>query len=831
MMTSMRRCVPLLLLVFFGTNLFADECHRGFEVADPIITSLYVTSAVYGDFNEDGLVDVAYNWTGERVVAFNRGNGVFEFQPHVTEGGGQGYGFLIAAVDVNGDHHLDLIYSAASTAALIVAFGDGHGTFAAGIQSSLSSSSQRWMFDVNHDGVPDFIEALTVNSFRVALGARNGTFVEGPIVAVSGVPGRSDQIVAGDFDGDGFVDVAQVETTREIAYAWGTADPAKFVLNAAFSGTFELSGRVAVADLDGDGSSEIVCGNTDVLHVARSVNRVTTASILPVPGMLPFSALMDRDMNGDGRRDLVVSRDNATTIGIALGDAGGGFMRASFVNLPGAGGYFVIDGGFTVIDAYGDGSQNVVTTSGQQGLRMISGTALAAGTDAAPLVSIGDVSTINHVQVYDVDGDGNDDMVISRSARSTIEVMLNDGAGHFHPASAPKQYSNPNVVGGDTVGDFDGDGRADLALSSSSAQSKSTIRFDNDQGVFGPSSTIVDVDTFIGLLHVGRNLPPALLGRRGPDLCIVNSSSGRSVQITVIAQVTAATTVTIADMDDDGVDEVLLSSGTNAAGANAEIHVMKGPAAPWQEVAKLSLYSTTSGPFSVVAADLNRDGRLDIVLVYEGLYVVGLAQPDGTCATKQYFVWGSVVGVSVVDFDRDGAPDLAITTHQNYGDPGFLQIVRNTGGGQFEPYATALINQPFAAPVLIDADGDGWMDLIVSNAAIEIIRNICETPRLRVTAYPAAVNAGQQTTLVVHSLSTDGFAIGGITIRERGKIVAQGGSNRAFDGATMTWTTPPLSAGTHTYDVEYVDQFAGSSQTRIAVTAVGPSDRHRAAHH
>jgi len=805
----MYRFVPSLLLVMFCTSVFADECPRGFDVADPLITALSVTSAVYGDFNEDGLVDVAYNYTGDRVVALNRGNAVFEPQGSVRESPlASGYGTLIAAADVNGDHHLDLIYSSDTGAILAVAFGDGHGAFSTEIESTVTPTSARWLFDVNHDGIPDFVDALDVNRFRVAFGALDGKFTEGPIIVVNSIPTSAGQIMPGDFDGDGFLDVVHVDAVS-IKYAWGSADPAKFAFSAAAPGKFELSGRFGVVDLDGDGAAEIVCGHNDTLDVVRSVSRITTSSILPVPGMRTFYFLIGRDMNGDGRVDLVPGLADGT-VSIALGDSKGGFAPARFASLPGA-------RGAAVIDVYGNGSQSIAATSGKQGLRMISAVSLIAGVGAAEAVVAGDVPGGGVFEVSDVDGDGKDDLVEGDSNTRTIEVLFGDGSGHFH-GGPQHHYSDPlGYTQHLIVGDFDGDGRADFAFSGNSADTlKATIEFGSDRGVFGPASLTVAVDAVLGLLHIGRGLPSGLLAVRGSDLGIVSISAGRSAQFSVIAKVTPQNGVRIADVDGDGVDEVLLF----VPYTEQEISILKGPTAPWHEVAKLS--QLPSSPVNVISADLNGDGLMDLLLVYDFYSEVALRRPDGTYATTTLNGWGGIAGVSVVDFDHDGIPDLLFAIYHNYDDPGYLQTLRGTGSGQFEPYATALINEPVRAPIPMDVDGDGWMDMVIdTSSGIEIVRNICVTPRLRVTAYPATVNAGQQTTLVVHPLSTDVF-VGVITIREGGKVVAQS------QAATFSWTPAPLAAGTHTYDIEYVDQYAGKSQTSISVVAV---ERRRAAHH
>src|SRR4051794_18832161 len=165
----MPHLIVSLSLVLLATNALPDECRRGFEVADPIITSFSPDSAVYGDFDEDGLIDVAYTTSTDRLrhVALNRGNGLFMPLPAsaaIFDGSSL---VLAASADMNRDGHLDLLYYTVN-GVLGVSFGDGHGAFAPVILSFAAATTQRWVFDVNHDGIPDFIEALTAGGVRVA---------------------------------------------------------------------------------------------------------------------------------------------------------------------------------------------------------------------------------------------------------------------------------------------------------------------------------------------------------------------------------------------------------------------------------------------------------------------------------------------------------------------------------------------------------------------------------------------------------------------------------------------------------------------------------------
>src|SRR5688572_4225329 len=103
----------LAVCLLFGPVVSTDgSCRRAISFAQPIITSGFITSAGYGDFNEDGLVDVALMRDSVRIIAVNRG-GVFQPMPHEDLFTGSSSGFeapIVAVTDVNGDSHLDLLY-------------------------------------------------------------------------------------------------------------------------------------------------------------------------------------------------------------------------------------------------------------------------------------------------------------------------------------------------------------------------------------------------------------------------------------------------------------------------------------------------------------------------------------------------------------------------------------------------------------------------------------------------------------------------------------------------------------------------------------------------
>ena len=102
------RFLALTLALFAVTAASGADCRRGLSFAEPAITSLILSSAVYGDFNEDGRPDVALMFSDSRIIALNRG-AVFQPMPRELISGAFSIP-LIAATDVDRDGHLDLVY-------------------------------------------------------------------------------------------------------------------------------------------------------------------------------------------------------------------------------------------------------------------------------------------------------------------------------------------------------------------------------------------------------------------------------------------------------------------------------------------------------------------------------------------------------------------------------------------------------------------------------------------------------------------------------------------------------------------------------------------------
>jgi hypothetical protein len=115
----------------------------------------------------------------------------------------------------------------------------------------------------------------------------------------------------------------------------------------------------------------------------------------------------------------------------------------------------------------------------------------------------------------------------------------------------------------------------------------------------------------------------------------------------------------------------------------------------------------------VAVADLNRDGRPDLVTANASGSVSVLLRRGGTFEpSRKYRVGGPVYSVKVADFDGDGELDIAVALPE----ANAVAILRNRGDGTFGPPSRYRAGKGPMAVAAGDLDGDGAPDLAVSNS-------------------------------------------------------------------------------------------------------------------
>jgi len=277
--------------------------------------------------------------------------------------------------------------------------------------------------------------------------------------------------------------------------------------------------------------------------------------------------------------------------------------------------------------------------------------------DAPPTYAAGDWPEC--VAVGDFNGDGRQDLAVNNDSDDTVSVLLGYGDGTFTQQATTTVGDEPEDV---AVGDFNGDGRDDLAVANSDDNNVS-ILLGRGNGTFADPITY-GVDNSPYSLIVGD-----FDGDACPDLAVANLT-------------TSNVSILLGDGDGTFADHVT--------------------------------YTVADGPRYVEAGDFNGDGRDDLAVANSGSATMSilLGHGDGTFADHvTYDVGTSPEGVAVGDFDGDGRQDLAVTNI----DSNNVSVLLGHGDGTFADQTTYAVGTGPQGIVVGDFDGDGRDDLAASN--------------------------------------------------------------------------------------------------------------------
>jgi hypothetical protein len=286
---------------------------------------------VVADFNGDGKQDIAV--ADNAGVEILMGNGDGTFQAVQTFAVGTGGVLTLAVGDFNGFGDPDLVVSSL-TSGNVLMLDNGTQMFP-GIVSSLDAPGASWLAvgDFNGDGITDIALTPTKgNGVFVLLGSGNLVF---PQNSMSGypTPGSSSSAVAiGDFNGDGIPDLAVANPSNNFG------SPKVSVLLGNGDGTFQPAVNYAAGnnpysivfgDFDGDGYADLaVTSDTDLANppgqnslnvlLGNGDGTFRPPVSYPVTTGAQTSVAMG-NFYGDGRVDLAIANVDGNTVSIYLG--------------------------------------------------------------------------------------------------------------------------------------------------------------------------------------------------------------------------------------------------------------------------------------------------------------------------------------------------------------------------------------------------------------------------------------------------------------------------------------------------------------------------------
>jgi hypothetical protein len=357
----------------------------------------------------------------------------------------------------------------------------------------------------------------------------------------------------------------------------------------------------------------------------------------------------------------------------------------------------------------------------------------------------------NRVAIADINGDGIPDLIAATwcatESCKSLSVLLGNGDGTFKPAVT---YSSGGYYAFAVfVGDVNGDGKPDLIVANGCAtllnlcpaQSSVGVLLGNRDGSFKPvqnyaTGTSISSIAVADLNRDGKS--DVIVAECAPSggtcfdaegvvaVLLGNADGTLSPAVTYDSGGKVAITVTIADVNLDGHSDVLVGNvaacNTNDNCGDGSIGVLLGNG---DGTLRPALSFNSYGPYSVVVADLNDDGKPDVLTTTTnagGAVSVLLGNGDGTFQTMvPYSLNALYQGPAIVaDVNGDGKPDILVgSLYCSDGTAlpsGCVSLLLGKGDGTFQNVVTYNSGETDGGWLAVaDIDGDGNLDLIDAN--------------------------------------------------------------------------------------------------------------------
>ncbi len=504
-----------------------------------------------------------------------------------------------------------------------VLLGKSGGTLQTAIVTVTGLSSPTYLAlavgDMNRDSHLDIAANDTFGGTQVLLGTGTGHFNLKSVFAFNQPPKNMPTTIAiADFTGDGRLDIAEGFAAVPDIWYIGQA----CILPGYGDGTFNMNaetcartpytyGEMVAGNLNG--KQDLVFGSDPIMvQFNNGSGAMTTGSYAVGGGPMALA-----DFNGDGRQDIaagavggvqvvVNSAPGVLRAPLAMYDMAGTFTASAVMNSTdfNADGYadLAVLGSFDEhgylepqVDVLLGGAKNTLTMSGAFCCGFYAYDSIGIGHSGPP--AIGD---FNH--------DGHLDVAIAETSvgavpfGSYVQVFFGDGKGHFPTAGPALDDITSNYL---AAGDFNGDGKADLAS--------------------------LDGSTFEILMGIGD----------GTFASPVTYSVGAN-PVFVLQR----------DLNGDGKKDILV---VNQGSNDVSVLLGKGDGTFLPQ----KTFAAGTAPVFAVVGDFNRDGKIDIAVASSAGVSVLLGNGDGTFQTqKTYSATGPMTSLAVASVGENGIGDI-----------------------------------------------------------------------------------------------------------------------------------------------------------------------------
>lgn len=427
-------------------------------------------------------------------------------------------------------------------------------------------------------------------SVQVFFGQGNGIFVAGPSTTIESSAFQTFQLIAGDFDGDGFLDLAGVNGDTEpghVQFLWG--DGTGNFRPQQVNGPMGFS--LASGDINGDGVPDVLIPDRfGIISVAlgrKDRNFPSLASFTPnTPN--PISA---GDISGNHKLDLLAPGSQAgqqispTPGNLYLNQGNGQFVESG--NPPAE--------GLLLADMDGDGLADLVGTDGTSNVLIWKG--MGSGNfSASPVAVPAPITSVSQMVIADMDGDGRPDIVLENL------VLYNQGNLNFVAVQVQFSYSNSPFV----VADFNHDGISDIAMGAFTLLGQSnrtfkTVTNNNLPLTNGNYAVAGDLngDGFPDIVSGGNSYPVGVYYGNGDGTFYQQSELN-------VGPADFSQSLAIADVNGDGNPDIVACLFLSE---QCVVFTNDG-----QGGFQRSYFASGANSVDLLAGDLNGDGKIGLVI-------------------------------------------------------------------------------------------------------------------------------------------------------------------------------------------------------------------------